>query len=305
MCNKRNTFLYLKSNSGTYNNETGFFRWSFVNPIVARKNELINIRVAEAEIPVSYYNIDTTLNNNSFTAVVVLSDNSSRTFTKTISPGNYTASDLASQITAIADVTDYGITMTFSEITSKFSITIQRVSGSLDIKSILIADETASIHKVIGFDSSVSINLDGEGKSSHTEVASKVCDLSPSNNLYLETDLLLESRDTLGRKSGILSKIQIFGDFFSIVHFQNNSNEDITLDRKDTYLDHIDLRFVFEDTSKIINFNGAEFTITLLFSFIKKDALLLGDEITTDGYKPYIDTINQEDDECYYSDNEI
>ena len=68
----RNTLVYLKSSSAVYNSETKFYRWNFMNPIQARKDELITTQVLEAEFPVSYYNVDST--NNEFELIVILED---------------------------------------------------------------------------------------------------------------------------------------------------------------------------------------------------------------------------------------
>ena len=104
----RNTLVYLKSSSAVYNSETKFYRWNFMNPIQARKDELITTQVLEAEFPVSYYNVDST--NNEFELVVILEDVDgtggvfyTETYTKTLTPKQYTASQIASEIDAIAD----------------------------------------------------------------------------------------------------------------------------------------------------------------------------------------------------------
>jgi len=231
--------------------------------------------------------------------------------------GNYTAAELVTELNTIVNIVvnsddvgnvTFSLTTSFNTRTSKFSFVIAKTVGSaVDIDDVQYFNNTSYtnyISQVVGV-SAQSINVSA---ASHTKVADDVCDLNRTNNIYLETDMLLESRDTLGQKSGILSKIQMSGDLFSIVHWQNNANEYITLDKRDRYLDHINLRLVTEDKGQNIDFNGAEWTLTLLFNFIKKEPLLLGDDIQNEVItKQIISTIdNDDDDECgYYSDNSI
>jgi len=136
-------------------------------------------------------------------------------------------------------------------------------------------------------------------------IGDSVVDLNKTSNVYIETDLLLESRNTNGEKSGILAKIQIDRPFLGLVHYQSANTIPIELGRKDIYLDHIDLRLI-DDVNESINFNGSnDFSITILFNYIKKDKLLLGEEIVSEDVIPIIDNINTGDSCDEYSDNDV
>lgn len=309
---KRNTFLYLKSNSGVFDTESRFYRFDLVNPIVARHDELIQVQATEIELPISYYNIGTF--NNYFRIDFDLDGGGIGLFQHTVPIGNYTALELVTELNTISPIVvnsddvgnvTFSLTTSFNTKTSKFSFVIAKTAGSaVDIDDVQYFNNTSYtnyISQVVGIQSQL-INVSA---ASHTKIADNVCDLNRTNNIYLETDMLLESRDTLGQKSGILSKIQMSGDLFSIVHWQNNANEYITLDKRDRYLDHINLRLVTEDKGQNIDFNGAEWTLTLLFSFIKKEPLLLGDDIQNEVITKQIISTIDNDDECYYSDNSI
>ena len=300
----RNTLLFLKNKSATYDSDTKFYRWELINPIQARKDELLTCQVIEAEIPKTYYNVNST--NNVFSLTVVTRDNDTstdytHTFSLTLESKNYSAIELASQINGISNSTYASIACSFNNQTGKITITL----GVLDVADIVTsATFTASntCGRLIGY---VSTTSKTGSSSTLAFEGDRIVDLNLTNNVYIETDLLLESRNTRGEKSGILAKVQMNGAFLSLVHYQTAHNLPIELGRKDTYLDHIDLRFV-DDNDNSIEFNGDnDLTITLLFNYIKKDKLLLGEEIVADEHKPYIDNINQDEDECYYTDNEI
>jgi len=302
---KRNTFLYLKSNSGVFDTESRFYRFDLVNPIVARPDELIQVQATEIEVPISYYNIGTF--NNYFRIDFDLDGGGIGLFEHTVPVGNYTAAELVTELNTISSIVvnsddvgnvTFSLTTSFNTKTSKFSFVIAKTAGSaVDIDDVQYFNNTSYtnyISQVVGIPSQ-SINV---SSATSTKVADNVCDLNRTNNIYLETDMSLESRNTIGEKSGILSKIQMSGDLFTIVHWQNNSGENITLDKKDNYLDHVNLRLVTENKEQNIDFNGAEFTITLLFSFIKKEPMLLGDDIQNEVVNlPITSTIYNSGDE--------
>jgi len=302
---KRNTFLYLKSNSGVFDTESRFYRFDLVNPIVARPDELIQVQATEIEVPISYYNIGTF--NNYFRIDFDLDGGGIGLFEHTVPVGNYTAAELVTELNTISSIVvnsddvgnvTFSLTTSFNTKTSKFSFVIAKTAGSaVDIDDVQYFNNTSYtnyISQVVGIPAQ-SINVSA---ATSTKLADNVCDLNRTNNIYLESNLSLESRNTLGERSGILSKIQMSGDLFTIVHWQNNANEYITLDKKDNYLDHVNLRLVTEDKAQNIDFNGAEFTITLLFSFIKKEPMLLGDDIQNDVINlPITSTIDNSGDE--------
>jgi hypothetical protein len=301
----RNTLLFLKNKSATFNSDTKFYRWTLMNPIQARKDELLMCQVIEAEIPKTYYNVNST--NNVFSLNVITLDtdtatNHTSTFSLTLTPKNYSALEIASQINNISNSTYASIGCAFDNQTGKITITIGVLGGD-DVVGLTSFNDANTCNRLIGFVSTTSISQ--VGVATLVFEADRIVDLNLTNNVYIETDLLLESRNTRGEKSGILAKVQMEGGFLSLVHYQTAHNIPIELGRKDTYLDHIDLRFV-DDNDVSVDFNGDnDFSITLLFNYIKKDKLLLGDEIVTDEHKPYIDTINTGDSCDEYSDNEI
>ena len=276
-----------------------------MNPIQARKDELLSVQVIEAEIPKTYYNVNST--NNVFSLNVVSRNTSSAqdytsTFTLTLTSKNYSAVELASQISNIADATYASISCAFDNQTGKITITLGGLGGADQVTSATF-NASNTCGRLIGF---VSTTTKTGNQSTLVFEGDRIVDLNLTNNIYIETDLLLESRNTRGEKSGILAKVQMNGAFLSLIHYQTSHNLPIELGRKDTYLDHIDLRFS-DDNDVAINFNGDnDLTITLLFNYIKKDKLLLGEEIVTKEHQPLINIINQEEeDTCYYSDNEI
>lgn len=277
----RNIFLYLKSSTAILDPDSRFHRFDLINPIIAKHDELINIRLVEAEIPISYYNI--TSSNNYFRVEFAFSPGSGAgVFEHTVPNGNYSASELLTELNTIADVTvlgrDFRIVTLFDSKTSKFNFTISKVSGILvSITELSFFNNVLYsnyVNKVVGVIPNTLVTT-GE---SVTFVAQNVCSLGGTRNIYIESDKVFETRNFIGEKNGIIDKVQMDGGAFSIVHYQNKTNHSIQYDRKNNYLDHINLRLVGEDREQEIDFNGSEFTLSFLFTFTK-DKMLLGDEI--------------------------
>lgn len=293
MTSLRNTFVFLKSDTSVLDNVTKFHRFDFVNPIQAKADELIQVQVSEIEIPLTYYNV--TDENNVFDLKVTFSDDATDTLNKSFDLQNLTINDIVSEISAITG-NDSSLTAEFITKSGKLKITATATTGKTVSRLEITALTTCN--KLIGFVNTLS----GTGSSI---TGDKLIDTNKTNNIYLETDLLLENRNSIGEKSGILTKTQMNGRFMDIIMDRPFADISMLLNKKDRYLDHINLRLV-DDKNNSIDFNGHEFTVTLIFSFIKMDKLMLGELEEADDYKPFINTINTDLDEiCDYEENEI
>lgn len=276
----RNIFLYLKSSSAIQDTDSNYYRFDLVNPIVAKADEVINIKLVEAEIPISYYNI--TSSNNYFRVEFAFSPSSGAgVFEHTIPVGNYSASELLTELNTIADITILGrvfrLTTLFDSKTSKFNFTIAKISGILvSITELSFFNNVLYsnyINKKVGVIPNTLVST-GE---SVTFIAQNVCALNGTRNIYIKTDKVFETRNFVGEKTNIVGKIQLNGGAFSIIYYQNKTNQSIQYEKKNNYLDHINLRLDGEDG--IIDFNGSEFTLSFLFTFTKDKIILGGDKI--------------------------
>jgi len=308
----RNTLLYLKSNASTFNTDINFNRWLLTNPIQARKDELLTIQVIEAEFPITYYNVDAT--NNVFECVVITDDvddgasneDHTETYTLTLETRNYTAAQLAATIDAIGDKTHSTLNCAYDKKTGKMTLTATSTTAEpSDSSTKITIGANSTCNRLIGFSVGQTKTQPNTGNTALPMEGDNIVDMNRTNNIYIETDLMLDSRDTDGNRSGILAKVQQNKKFLDVCHYQTGHNLPLELDRKDTYLDHIDLR-ILDDNNIPIDFNGDNnYSITLLFSYIKKEKLLLGEEVEGVETLPIIDNINTGDSCDEYSDNEI
>jgi len=308
----RNTLLYLKSNASTFNTDINYNRWLLTNPIQARKDELLTIQVIEAEFPITYYNVDAT--NNVFECVIITDDvddgatneDHTETYTLTLESRNYTAAQLAATIDAITDKTHSTLNCAYDKKTGKMTLTATSTTAEpSDSSTKITIGANSTCNRLIGFSVGQTKTQPNTGNTALPMEGNNIVDMNRTNNIYIETDLMLDSRDTDGNRSGILAKVQQNKKFLEVCHYQTGHNLPLELDRKDTYIDHIDLR-ILDDNNIPIDFNGDNnYSITLLFSYIKKDKLMLGQEVEGVETLPIIDNINTGDSCDEYSDNDI
>ena len=66
-------YIYLNSIYSIFDNDTKYHKFNLDKPIIAHGNN-IQIRLSEAEIPISYYNVTAGVNDNVFFKVTYTGD---------------------------------------------------------------------------------------------------------------------------------------------------------------------------------------------------------------------------------------
>ena len=125
-------YLESKKAHSTFNEVHKKFK--LLNPISIKPNEKIVMNVLDAEIPVSFYNINS---NNDRTISYAISGNK----TQVIPQGNYSGEALATLLTTNS------LSVSYNELTNKFSF-----------KSSTSAGGTISQSEVLGVNSTISID---------------------------------------------------------------------------------------------------------------------------------------------------
>lgn len=236
-----------------------------------------HISITNAQIPISFYNI------NVYNNLLVL-DISGTTYNLILTRGNYNANNLITEIQTRftnAGITD--ITTTISSITGLLTFT--KTTGDFSILS-----SQSTISKVLGFDPTVS---------SYTSTLGILSAPYPLNLLgtlkirILSYDLLTNNIDSSVQGNlNLLSTIPIEAGTYGLILYDNFNNVQSIL--KNDNLDGFDLKLI-DDDGNLINFNGADWSITLLLSITKKRK----EKSTTDFKKivlpllTEIDTTNQ------------
>ena len=239
-------------NNGSFLSDVNF---NFVGLLKDDKDvEMIEISVQNAQIPISFYNI------NVYTNILIITYNSIQ-YTLTLTRGNYNSTTLINEITAklsAQSITDIAITI--SAITGNLTFTR---AGSLNFT----INSTGTINKVLGF----------ELNTNYTSVSGILISPNPLNLLGLlkikiaSFELLTNNYDSsVNGNLNILATIPIEAGSFGLILYDNISNIEYIL--RNNTLDGFDLK-LYGDDGNLINFNGIGWNISLLLSItrVKKE----------------------------------
>ena len=253
------TIINLSSQNGIKNNAelNSDVLFTFRN-IYSRQNEedKVFISVLNAQIPYSFYNIN--IYNNVLNMTI---DGVSKILNLT--KANYNSSTLISEITAqlaLQSVTD--IAITYSGTTGKLTFT--KTSGTFSING------ASTISKVLGF-------IEG---TTYNSVAQVITAPNPLNLLgILKIKIQSHALNTISFDSAggntnknILAVLPIEVGNFGLIQYDNLSNLEIPLNVK--MINAIDIQ-LYGDDGNLINFNGIDWSISLVLNVISLPPKLL------------------------------
>ena len=245
--------ITLSSNNATLNNGS-FLSDVYFNFKGLIKQDLdireIQISVQNAQIPISFYNI------NVYNNILIL-DYNSTIYTFTLTRGNYNSTNLITEIIlqfALQSIID--ITITISSITGVMTFTR---AGGLDF-SIL---STGTINVVLGF----------VENTTYTSTVGVLTAPFPLNLLGLLKLKLASFEIQTGNfdssvqsNLNILATIPIESGAFGLILYDNISNTQAIINN-DT-LDGFDLQ-IYGDDDNLVNFNGIGWNISLLLAITR------------------------------------
>ena len=262
--------LYLNSVSSVYNEIEEYYRFTLPRPITT-DNKTMSLRLVEAEIPLTYFNIIT--NYNDFLEFKVTRDGgfaTSRTWELTIPQKNYSVQEMLVTLNAL--IVEEGAT--FSNLTTSISFNSQTLRFSIDVISSnsavtkvgvieLLDRNNTTTQKILGATPAIIAPNAGTG----TLQFPNSINMNRTKNIYLlTTDFGLDTRtNTNNNKLSILSKVQASNSFGGIVSYQSETDNYISINPQINYIDHIDL-YLRDDEGKSLYLNGVNFTVSLLFN---------------------------------------
>jgi hypothetical protein len=266
-----NSYIYLNSSVASYDEDTKFFRFNLVNAIVPPPNHVIAINCTEIEMPISYYLIDET---NSKLVIDIEGNSYNETFTINITHQNYNINELISELNLSGSGGSTDIVFSFDKQKQKISIVATAKNLNTSVTKIKINSLT-TINKLVGFE----LEHEVTGSSATLSLQGKhFINLHRTHNIFLKSDMILSNLDTYGKKSNIIAKSQVNASLSDILVYQSDSGR-ILLDKKITYMDHINLRLTNDDDLNV-DLNGLYFNITLYISFqeLKERKFISDDE---------------------------
>lgn len=257
--------LYLNSTDSVYDSIEKYYRFTLPRPITTN-NKSMSLRLVECEVPITYFNIIT--NYNDYLEIKIIADTTptvTKLYQLTIPQKNYSVQEMLTTLNALivesgAIFADLTTSISFNSQTLRFSVDVVS-SSTNEVLFISIENETTS-QKVLG---AVPSSVSPSATTGSLEFTNSI-NMNRTKNIYIMTnDLGLNTlTNTNNNKLSILSKVQVSQPFASIVSYQSESDNYITINPQITYVDHIDL-YLLDDEGVDLDLNGVNWCVSLLF----------------------------------------
>ena len=251
---KSSTILHVRSKDATQQLD-GFntdFKLNLKSPILVKGDEELHISLMSAEIPYSFYNISSDLNNNTFYYAETL-----LTFTN--------------QDYSIDDIVDF-----FNNdagFSAKFTTTYDRQKNKIKFTNIsgsshILQFATSTINKVIGYDDT--------GKQSDITVADGaysespyVCNLATVHSILIRANIgQANVLSTISGNSNILQKISVDVNSNGIIYLNQQDYRQINISQA-PIVDHIEFKLT-DQNNNLIQLNNVNFEMSLIFQIFPK-----------------------------------
>ena len=257
--------LYLNSVDSTYDDVEKYYRFTLPRPITT-DNKSMSLRLVECEVPITYFNIIT--NYNDFLEIKIIANTSpmlTKLYQLTIPQKNYSVQEMLTTLNLLivesgATFADLTTSISFNSQTLRFSVNVVS-SSTNEVLFISLQNETTS-QKVTGAVPSFS---SVSGTSASLEFTNSI-NMNRTKNIYIMTnDLGIDTRtNSNNNKLSILSKVQASQPFGSIVSYQSESDNYITINPQINYIDNIDI-YLLDDEGVDLYLNGVNYCLSLVF----------------------------------------
>tara|TARA_R100000808_G_C2151897_1_gene161080 strand:+ start:2248 stop:3216 length:969 start_codon:yes stop_codon:yes gene_type:complete len=238
------------------------FDYELEQPIKCPENQIILVSCIGATIPYTFYNIRTNVNNR----ICVRLTESGTIYNINIPAGNYTSTSLLLKIKELFDglaITET-INITYNRTTMLFDFTITGGSGTCWFDFTTEANPYP-LNVELGFP------LAKTQLTTNTP-SPNVADVNGTiHGLYIRSDISTNSIYDSESKSlsGILSRIPIRVNFGGIIFWDTADGSGHKAQLDNQLINKIRIRLT-DDRNRLIDLNGLNFSITLLFDFVYK-----------------------------------
>jgi hypothetical protein len=276
-------YIYLNSVNSTFSDITKYHTFFLTKPIIAHDRK-ITIKLQDAEIPISYYNIITGY-NDTFSFTVKDVNDATQTYSVTFPQKNYTSKQLLTYInntiTSVGETINHITTsVSFDEQSLNFSINCVSQNNHNNIKSIVVGDILGE--RITGFTSGLS---SGEtAVNTLTLTAPNASNLNRTKNIYffVKSFNTNNSNSDLNEGNDILAKVQAGVRFNDIISYQNSSDLFINIPEHISYIDRLELKLL-DDDFEFLDFNRLNFCLSLCIQYAdKQNVVFESDERTQD-----------------------
>ena len=257
-------YLHVRSKDATqlvdgYNTD---FAVQLQSAISARPNEEIQVSLTSLEMPYSFYNISSDLENNTLIFKVGVDADT----TIQIPNGNYDIDDLLTTLNGITSFSSV-FTASFSYITGK--ITLSNISG----ESVLIKWSQSNVNKEFGYRES---ELDETVSVGSSSTSPFIVNLATVHSLYIKASFATSNvQSTRQGSSSTIQKVSVDVNSTGIIYL--NSQDHIQLTKISNHIvDLISLR-ITDQNDRLVQLNNCNYEMSLMFQIFPKNNTLPND----------------------------
>ena len=250
---KRSTILHIRSKDSLQltNGYNTNFSVNLLNPVNINDNEEIHISIMSAEVPYSFYNISSHLENN----ILVYDD----TNTLTLTNQNYDIDQLVEFFNNDSSFSSI-FTTTYNEQSNKITFTnTTGVSHKINLS-------LSNVNKEIGFEE---IDTDRTITAGSTLTSDYVCNLATIHSIFIKSSL--STANVLSTRAGnstTLQKISVDVNSMGIIYLNADDYRQITVTQVPV-IDHITF-LITDQNNRLLQLNNCNFELSILFEIYPK-----------------------------------
>jgi len=242
------------------------FSYELEQPISVPENQLLLVSCIGATIPYTFYNIRSNINNR----LCVRLTEFGLIYNLDVPEGNYSSTALLLKIKELFDGAEFTetINITYDRVSMKFDFTIVG-GGGIAYFDFRTENNPYPCNVELGFNRS-------QTEISTNTKSPNVADVNGSiHGLYVRTNITSNSIYDSESKSlsSILARIPIRVNFGGIIFWDTGDGIGHKAQVDSQLIKSIRIRLT-DDRNRLINLNGLNFTLTILFDFVYKKPIL-------------------------------
>jgi len=252
----RTNILHIRSKeTAEIDNLNTNFSVTLKNAIAVNENEIVHVTLTSLELPYSFYNISSALNNN----VLVYENSIGVKTTLTLLSQDYSITQLVNYLNA-----DTGFSAVFTTSYNKQRMKITFINKDIEARFIYFSE--SNINKLIGWEDTqidIDIPVDLIGIES-----SGVINMASVHSLFIRSNLSTGNiQSSRNGNSTILQKVSVDRNSGGIIYFNQNDQQQVSV-LNPQVISTIEIR-ITDQNDNTIDLNNVNYEMSFLFEIFE------------------------------------
>ena len=252
----RTNILHIRSKeTAEIDNLNTNFSVTLKNAIAVNENEIVHVTLTSLELPYSFYNISSALNNN----ILVYENSIGVKTTLTLLSQDYSITQLVNYLNA-----DTGFSAVFTTSYNKQRMKITFINKDIEARFIYFSE--SNINKLIGWEDTqidIDIPVDLVGIES-----SGVINMASVHSLFIRSNLSTGNiQSSRNGNSTILQKVSVDRNSGGIIYFNQNDQQQVSV-LNPQVISTIEIR-ITDQNDNTIDLNNVNYEMSFLFEIFE------------------------------------